>query len=314
MASKYLDYDGLLYFWAKIKAAFVAKETGKGLSTNDYTTAEKNKLSGIVAGAQVNVIETVQKNGVALTVTDKTVNVTVPTTTSELTNNSDFVSDSAYVHTDNNFTTTLKDKLDGIEAGATVDDHKWNDVALSKTTQTATDSDYVPRFTGLSTTTAYLMEATTTPTARAIAKYNVSKMLSSTTPAANNNSTLVATTSWVRAHVSSALPTIDNAMSDTSTNPVQNNTIKSYVDSAIASITGVSFEIVTTLPETGTNGVIYLVSNGGTSPNVYDEYIWIASTTSFEKIGSTAVDLSGYWSKTDLVAITNTEIDTVVAT
>lgn len=33
----------------------VDKETGKGLSTNDYTTAEKNKLSGIEAGAQVNV-------------------------------------------------------------------------------------------------------------------------------------------------------------------------------------------------------------------------------------------------------------------
>jgi hypothetical protein len=33
----------------------VDKVTGKGLSTNDYTTAEKNKLAGIEAGAQVNV-------------------------------------------------------------------------------------------------------------------------------------------------------------------------------------------------------------------------------------------------------------------
>lgn len=32
----------------------VDKEDGKGLSTNDYTTAEKDKLSGIEAGAQVN--------------------------------------------------------------------------------------------------------------------------------------------------------------------------------------------------------------------------------------------------------------------
>lgn len=29
----------------------VTKETGKGLSTNDYTTTEKNKLSGIATGA-----------------------------------------------------------------------------------------------------------------------------------------------------------------------------------------------------------------------------------------------------------------------
>ena len=33
----------------------VAAETGKGLSTNDYTDAEKTKLSGIAAGAEVNV-------------------------------------------------------------------------------------------------------------------------------------------------------------------------------------------------------------------------------------------------------------------
>lgn len=33
----------------------VDKVTGKGLSTNDYTTTEKNKLSGIAAGAEVNV-------------------------------------------------------------------------------------------------------------------------------------------------------------------------------------------------------------------------------------------------------------------
>ena len=34
---------------------YVQKETGKGLSTNDYTTTEKNKLAGIESGAQVNV-------------------------------------------------------------------------------------------------------------------------------------------------------------------------------------------------------------------------------------------------------------------
>ena len=32
----------------------VEQETGKGLSTNDYTTTEKNKLAGIAAGAEVN--------------------------------------------------------------------------------------------------------------------------------------------------------------------------------------------------------------------------------------------------------------------
>ena len=36
-------------------ASKVDKEAGKGLSTNDFTTAEKNKLAGIEAGAEVNV-------------------------------------------------------------------------------------------------------------------------------------------------------------------------------------------------------------------------------------------------------------------
>ena len=35
--------------------AYVLKEAGKVLSTNDYTTAEKNKLAGIAPGAEVNV-------------------------------------------------------------------------------------------------------------------------------------------------------------------------------------------------------------------------------------------------------------------
>lgn len=53
----------------------VDKEAGKGLSTNDYTTTEKDKLSGIASGAQVNVIESVKVNGTALAVSSKAVNV-----------------------------------------------------------------------------------------------------------------------------------------------------------------------------------------------------------------------------------------------
>ena len=61
MADNFLDSNGLLYLWSKIKSYVasaisnkVDKVTGKGLSTNDYTTAEKNKLTGITAGAQPN--------------------------------------------------------------------------------------------------------------------------------------------------------------------------------------------------------------------------------------------------------------------
>lgn len=54
---------------------FVAKVTGKDLSTNDYTTADKDKLAGVAEGAEVNVITGVQVDGADLTITDKKVNI-----------------------------------------------------------------------------------------------------------------------------------------------------------------------------------------------------------------------------------------------
>lgn len=46
----------------------VDKVNGKGLSTEDYTTAEKTKLSEIETGAEVNIIESILVNGAAVTV------------------------------------------------------------------------------------------------------------------------------------------------------------------------------------------------------------------------------------------------------
>ena len=79
---KTLDESGLLYFgkeyYKKLQGKFVALESGKALSTNDFTTAEQQKLSGIETGAEVNVVETVKVNGTALTPnSNKEVDVTV---------------------------------------------------------------------------------------------------------------------------------------------------------------------------------------------------------------------------------------------
>ena len=52
--ANFLDTTGLTYLWEKIKTILgkkVDKVDGKGLSSNDYTTAEKDKLGGIAAGA-----------------------------------------------------------------------------------------------------------------------------------------------------------------------------------------------------------------------------------------------------------------------
>lgn len=86
--------------------------------------------------------------------------------------------------------------------------------------------------------------------------------------------------------------------------------VQSAIADAVGDITSFQFQIVGELPGTGENGIIYLVSNNGSGQNIYDEYIWTG--TAFEKIGTTDVDLSNYWSKTDLVAIQNGEIDSIM--
>lgn len=49
MANKYLTLTGLQTLWNKIKSTFVAQETGKGLSTNDFTNEHKTQLENLVA-------------------------------------------------------------------------------------------------------------------------------------------------------------------------------------------------------------------------------------------------------------------------
>ena len=51
---------------------------GKGLSTEDFTTAEKNKLSDVESGAEANVIDEITVNGTAVTPVNKSVEITIP--------------------------------------------------------------------------------------------------------------------------------------------------------------------------------------------------------------------------------------------
>lgn len=61
----------------------------------------------------------------------------IPYKTSDLTNDSNFPSDSAYVHTDNNYTTAEKNKLAGIENGAEVNQNAFSNVKIGSSTISA---------------------------------------------------------------------------------------------------------------------------------------------------------------------------------
>lgn len=67
----------------------VDKETGKGLSTNDFTNSDKTKLDSVEANAQENTIESVSVNGTQITPdTDKNVDINVPAVENSLTSES----------------------------------------------------------------------------------------------------------------------------------------------------------------------------------------------------------------------------------
>ena len=120
--------------------------------------------------------------------------------------------------------------------------------------------------------------------------------------------------------------TIDTAMSSTSENAVQNKVIKAYVDDAVAAVIQIKFDADTTgqgytsltdlqtKHPVGAPGTIYLVQNSGTSPNTKDEYFWDSNSLSYEKFGTTDIDLSGYVQSTDLAEITTSDIDTMFNT
>lgn len=59
----------------------VDKVTGKQLSTEDYSTTEKNKLNGIAAGAQVNVLENLTLGGTTLQKNNKAIEIKDPEVT-----------------------------------------------------------------------------------------------------------------------------------------------------------------------------------------------------------------------------------------
>lgn len=129
MADKLVAKTQLEYFKGKLDTQndtkYVAKESGKVLSSNDFTNAYKTKLDGIAEGAnktvvdsalnkestnpvqnkaiatkleeitsqggEPNTIETIKVNGSALTPDgSKAVDITVPTKVSQLTNNSGY--------------------------------------------------------------------------------------------------------------------------------------------------------------------------------------------------------------------------------
>ena len=87
--------------------------------------------------------------------------------------------------------------------------------------------------------------------------------------------------------------------------------VQAKITTALGGITKVTVQVVDAKPATGVANVIYFVKKTGGTDDVHDEYMWIANK--WELIGSTKVDLSGYWAKSALTEITTAEVEAAFA-
>lgn len=346
MALNYLDKTGLALLWEKIKnlaSGKVDKVDGKGLSTNDYTADEKTKLANVASGAQVNVLEGIQKNGTDVSITNKIANITVPTATSDLTNDSGFITTSDIPEGAAASTTTPI--MDGTAAVGTElafarGDHRHpTDTSRAAASDVTTLSGRVDDLetavgTGgsvdskIETAIQDLDSSIAATSNQAIASVTVTdgKITNSTkiTVPTNTNQLTNGAGFQTASDVSSAI----SGKADSATTLAGYGITDAYTQAQTqAYVTGLGYQtasdvstaisnaITTVMDYKGTKATVSaLPTTGNKNGDVWHvtedngEYAWDGNA--WQELG-TAVDLSGYVEDSDLVAITSTEINTI---
>lgn len=322
MAYNYLDKTGLALLWEKIKnqlSGKVDKETGKGLSSNDYTSDEKTKLANIEAGAQANVLEGIQKNGVDVTITNKIANIAVPTKTSDITNDSGFITTADIP--EGAAASTATPLMDGTAAVGTSTafargdhvhptdtsrasandlsalDGRVEDLETAVGTGGSVDSKIATAIQGLDSSIA----ATSNQAISAVTITDGKITASSKITVPTNTNQLTNGAGFI---TSSDLPTKVSDLTNDSGFQTASD-VSSAISSAISTVMDYkgTKATVAQLPTTGNkNGDVWHVTETD------GEYAW--NGTEWEELGS-VIDLSGYVKTSDMVAITSSEINTI---
>lgn len=287
--AKFLDQNGLLYLWQKIVNKFVAKETGKGLSTNDFTTELKNKLDGIAAGAQVNVKpDWNASSGNAAEILNKP---TIPSKTSDLQNDSGFITEAQVP--EGAVASDTVPKMNGAAAIGTETAFARGDHVHPSDDSKANVSDVYTKIEVYTKTEidgkGFLTE-----------HQDISNKADKATSLAGYGITDAYTKLEVDGKLSSVYKPAGNIHFVDLPEPSASNL--GYVYSMLEAFT-TDDRFVASEPTPypiGTNVVVVAVYNDGATNYLFD-------------VLSGFVDLSGYLKKTDMVAITNQEIDEIVA-
>lgn len=267
---------GKIKAWGEGK--FVAQESGKGLSSNDYTSAEKTKLSGIAEGANkyTHPTYTAQKSGLYKVTVDATGHVSAATAVAkaDITGLGIPAQDTTYSNM-TAATASAAGKAGLVPAPA----------AGKQASFLRGDGTWV-----VPTNTTYA--DATTSTHGLMSAADKTKLDGVATGAQANKIESV--------KVNGTALTIDSskAVNVDLTAYAKSADVTKEIASAVSGVTQIDYSVVESLPSTGKKGIIYLVANSGSNNNIYDEYIYINSK--FEKLGSRELDLSSYAKKTDI--------------
>ena len=303
MSYNYLDKTGLALVWEKIKNALsgkVDKVDGKGLSTNDYTSDEKTKLANVASGAQVNVLEGIQKNGTAVTITNKIANISVPTATSDLTNDSGFITSSDIPEGAAASTTTPQ--MDGTAAVGTELAFARGDHIHPTDTSRASASDVTTLSGRVDDLETAVGTGGSVDSKIASAIQGLDSSIAATTNQAIASVTI--TDGKITASTKATIPTNNNQLTNGAGYQTASD-VSSAINTALTS--AMTYKgtkaTVAALPSSGNKvgDLWHVTADGG-------EYAW--DGTNWQELGS-VVDLSDYVEDTDLVAITSTEINTI---
>lgn len=317
MAKSYLDKDGLLYFWQKIKSAFVTDVDFN--STTGYITKTKNgTTSNVVAlpdGASAS-STTPKMNGTAAVGSETAFargDHVHPTDTSRASTAVATTSANGLMSSED------KSKLDGIASGATADDHKWDDVGLSKAT-TGYNSDtnvrYIPVLTETTSTTSTLIPTVvgsdaiqSSSLAYRMPRYNASGYLHGTTAANGDATAKLATTLFVYNQFVSKIGQADGICPLDSNSKVSPSFLPSYVD-----------DVIEAYPRSGQTELSQnwlSTTSGGSAltPETGKIYVLMAASTNYDANTQFRWSGSAYVKLADggVSSITNAEIDTIVA-
>lgn len=300
-----------------IKRVYVNEEDHLIIVYDDDTTSDAGEVIVYSSVDSVNgktgVVELTASDVGALP--DDTV---VPSKTSDLTNDSNFVADASYVHTDNNYDATAKGIVDGVTTSLADKVDKVAGKGLSENDYTDADKAIVD---GVTTALSGKVDKNGTDSLMTADEHT---KLSGIAAGAEVN----VQSDWNEADSSSDAyiahkPNIPTKTSDlTNDSGFIANTVdnlvnyytksqtytQSEVDALISAIVTLNISSVAELPTTNiSTTTIYLVPSAdpGTQ-NVKDEYINLDGTTAgWELIGSTAIDLTGY--------VTDSELSTALA-